>query len=319
MASGACDLGRVRRRTRRSIPRLQPGRGQCEACLDCSCASWWPGASTRGPATSENEVRVATRQRGPSGEAPVPAALRESQGADLDPVDQRCTWPAPPRIIREDGAAVLLEWRFRASEVYSDFVVPSDSAYLAFRAAVRADGADLRRPEADAPRPDNEAEAANWRDEDANHELAQSGEVGTIEPIGCLDALLFAFQNSRVSELTHPTEFLASVLRRRLGGQTHLAVVFGAGREMFVPKSVYGLDVVAELVAEGWEYWYAIHNHTLQRNGDRLALGNPTLSISDVQLVRNLARDQDLQSARVTNGLYTFRVPAAEFPLMRSR
>jgi hypothetical protein len=213
----------------------------------------------------------------------------------------------------------LLEWRFPELDIYSQLAIPPDSAYLAFRAAVRADSADLRRPVADAPRPKNEAEAAMWRDEDVNNELAQSGEVGRIEGITCLDALLFAYQNARVPELTHPTEFLASVLRREVEDRWQLVVVFGAGDEMFVPKSVYGLDVVAELVAQGWHYSYAIHNHTLQANGDRVALGDPTLSTSDVQLVRNLAAEQGLRSARVTNGFYTFSAKADEFSRMRSR
>ena len=239
--------------------------------------------------------------------------------AHVDPVDTSCAWPAPPKIIREVGQAVLLEWQFQDAPIYSKQVIPPDSAYLAFRAAVRADSADLRRPVADAPQPETEAEAANWRDEDVNHELAQSGQVGRIEGITCLDALLFAYQNARVAELTQPTEFLASVLRREVEGQRQLAVVFGAGDEMFIPKSVYGFDVVAELVAQGWEYWYGIHNHTLQRNGNRVALGNPTLSTSDVQLVRNLAADHGLRNARVTNGFYTFSAKAEEFSLLRSR
>jgi len=158
-----------------------------------------------------------------------------------------------------------------------------------------------------------------WRDEDKNHELAQSGAVGKIEGITCLDALLFAYQNARVPELTHPTECLASVFRREVEGRSQLAVVFGAGNEMFVPKSVYGFDVVAELVEEGWQYWYGIHNHTLQKNGNRVALGRPGLSTSDVQLVRSLAANRGLMSARVTNGFYTFSVLAEEFSLMRSR
>jgi len=214
---------------------------------------------------------------------------------------------------------VLLEWRFPEAGIYSESAIPPDSAYLAFRAAVRADGAALRRPLADPPQPKSEAEAAMWRNEDINHELAQGGEVGKIEPITCLDALLFAYQNGRVPELTHPTEFLASVLRREVGDRSEIAVVFGAGDEMFIPKTVYGFDVVAELVAKGWDYWYAIHNHTLQWNGDRVALGRPTLSLSDVHLVRNLAADQGLSSARVTNGFFTFSVRAGEFSRMRSR
>lgn len=251
--------------------------------------------------------------------SPTARASAANPSASGDPVDPRCALPGPPRVLRQDGHAVLLVWQFPADRVYSELVIPPDSGYLAFRTAVRADSADLRRPIADAPQPKDSAEAALWRDEEINNELAQSGEVGRIETVDCLDALLFAFQNARVSELSHPTEFLASVLRRESGGRVDLTVVFGAGDDMFPPKSVYGSDVVEQYVARGWRYWYVIHNHTLQRNGDRIALGNPTLSTSDVQLVRSLAAERGLESARVTNGFYTFSASAEEFSRMRSR
>jgi hypothetical protein len=82
---------------------------------------------------------------------------------------------------------------------------------------------------------------------------------------------------------------------------------------------VYGFDVATDSAAQGWEYWYVLHNHTTQRNGDRLALGAPALSTSDVQLMRNLARDAGLGSARVTNGFYTYTVPVGELDRLRSR
>jgi hypothetical protein len=263
-----------------------------------------------------------TSCRSPGSEAFVHGRAQGTPGrtrSNNDRVDARCAWPSPPRTILEDGRAVLLEWQFPDAAVYSQSALPADSAYLAFRSEVQADSADLRRPVADAPRPKDSVEAAIWQDEEINNELAQSGQVGTIEGITCLDALLFAFENARTPELTHPTEFLASVLRREVEGRLQLAVGFGAGDEMFPPKSVYGSDVVAKHVTQGWEYWYAIHNHTLQRNGDRVALGNPTLSTSDVELVRNLAAEQGLRSARVTNGFYTFSASAQEFSRMRSR
>ena len=88
---------------------------------------------------------------------------------------------------------------------------------------------------------------------------------------------------------------------------------------MFPPKSVYGFDVVNEYVARGWRYEYALHNHTIQKNGDRLALGTPALSTSDVQLSRNLVETTGLESVRVTNGFYTYRVGAEDLGLLRSR
>jgi hypothetical protein len=227
--------------------------------------------------------------------------------------------PTYPDTVRTDGSAVLLVWEFPDDPIYSSFVLPADSAYLAYREAIRGDGADLKHPIADEPTPANAEEAALWSDEHFNGELARSGEVGIIEPIRCLDALLFAFQHGRVSQLAQPTEFLASVLRKEVNGESQLVVVFGAGEEMFPPKTVYGFDVVDEYGARGWRYWYALHNHTIQRNADRLALGTPALSTSDVQLTRNLASGSGLESARVTNGVYTYSVPSTELDLLRSR
>lgn len=233
--------------------------------------------------------------------------------------DSRCMLPTEPDTVRTDGNAVLLVWEFPADPVYSSFRLPADGGYLAYREAIRADGADLKHPVADQPNPANEEEAALWADERFNGELARSGEAGTIEPIRCLDALLFAWQHGRVSQLEQPTEFLASVLSRQIDGESHLAIVFGASEEMFPPKTVYGFDVVDEYRSRGWRYWYALHNHTIQLNGDRLALGTPALSTSDVQLTRNLASGAGLESARVTNGFYTYSVPSADLGLLRSR
>lgn len=234
-------------------------------------------------------------------------------------IDARCNFPNAPDTLRTDGSAVLLLWTLPDKAVFSQFVLPPDSAYLAYREAIRGDGADLKHPIADEPTPQTEAEAALWSDEAFNAELARSGEAGAIEPIRCLDALLFAYQHSRVSQLSQPTEFLASVLRRDVEGTSRLAVVFGAGKEMFPPKAVYGFDVVDEYGARGWLYWYALHNHTIQTNEDRLALGTPALSTSDVQLTRSLAESAGLESARVTNGFYTYTVPAMQLGLLRSR
>ncbi len=236
-----------------------------------------------------------------------------------DPIDAACVLPSEPTVLHQDGAAVFLTWEFAVAHVYSQHVVPEDSAFLSYRAAIRADGGALRNPIADPPDPQTDAEVEMWRDEDFNHDLAQAGEVGVLEPIRCLDALLFAYQNSRVSQLEQPTEFVASVLWKEVAGEPRLLIVFGASDVLFPPKSVYGFDVVEEYMAEGWFYVYALHNHTIQQNGDLIALGNPTLSTSDVQVTRNLVEGMGLESARVTNGFYTFSLMAEELVHLRSR
>jgi hypothetical protein len=261
---------------------------------------------------------LTTNCSGSGNDPDVPPNLRPMTAAG-EPVDARCTLPTDPTSIYEEDGAVLLVWEFEDDPVYQDAVLPDDGAFLRYREAIRADGGDLVRPIADPPDPKTPAEVEMWRDESFNHDLAQGGQVGSIQPITCLDALLFAHQNARVDQLDQPTEFLASVLRRKRGPRTDLVVVFGAGTETFSPKSVYGFDVVDEYLGRGWSYWYALHNHTIQRNGPRLALGNPTLSTSDVQLSRALVSDRALESARVTNGFHTFSVPGGELNRLRSR
>jgi len=114
-----------------------------------------------------------------------------------------------------------------------------------------------------------------------------------------------------------PTEFLASVPLDEAGER--VAVVFGAGRDLFPPQSVYGFDVVDDYLAEGWRYWYALHNHTLQRTGDEIVLGVPAPSTSDISLAGDLAEDRGLQSVRVTNGFYTFIAETDELSRLRGR
>jgi hypothetical protein len=264
---------------------------------------------------------LACGERGEGPAEEVDADLRVVHVGDSprERIDARCRLPVAPDTVRTEGAAVLLVWELRLEDVFDQPFLPADEGLLAYRAAIRADGADLRRPLADEPTPGTEEEAALWADERFNHELAQSGEAGSIAPITCLDAMLFAHQNARVPQLERPTEFLASVLTRVVDGSTELAIVFGAGDEMFPPKSVYGFDVVDAYRADGWRWAYALHNHTTQRKGERLALGAPALSTSDVQLARGLAAGRGLESARVTNGFYTFTIPAAELGLLKSR
>ena len=238
---------------------------------------------------------------------------------ERDPVDTACRWPAPPIVEHRDGAGILLRWQLPASDVLFQPVLPHHPAFLAYRATIRADGGALRRPIADEPVARTDQERAIWAKERANGELAHSGQVGRIAPIQCLDALLFAWQHQRYSQLDRPTEFIASVLRKSAGDTDQLLVVFGASDQMFPAKAFYGFDVVDRYRADGWQFWYVLHNHTVQKNGERWALGNPVLSSSDVQLMRNLAAGRGLQSARVTNGFYTYSAQAAEFSRLQGR
>lgn len=236
-----------------------------------------------------------------------------NESRDLD--GPECVLPSDPTTLVDDGELVLKVWTFPLAEVYARPVLPDEPGLLAYRATIEAEGAHERYPDLFVP-PTNESDADVWRDENFNNNLAYREGVGSIEPITCLDALLFAEQNARVPQLERPTEFLASVLRRRSMGRDELVVVFGAGTELFPPSSVHGFEIVDEYVASGWRYWYVLHNHTRQANG---ALGVPVPSTSDVGFARRLAERSGLERVRVTNGLYSFDATVAEIASFRAR
>ncbi|GAA5235267.1 hypothetical protein GCM10025795_35320 [Verticiella sediminum] len=165
----------------------------------------------------------------------------------------------------------------------------------------------------------NDKERRIWDAEIRNNETIYRLKLGAIEPISCLDALLFAEQNRRLSQIDAPTEFIASVLSRVREGRQELLVVFGAGLGMFPPKSVYGLEIVQEAIKDGWEYSYMIHNHTIQNHRDDPVPGVPVPSTTDIGFARNLANDYGLKAIRVTNGIYTFSSSIAELSELDAR
>jgi len=213
-------------------------------------------------------------------------------------------------VILEEDNAVLLRWDMVDDALWSASQLPSDSAYQAYRRQIEEAGADQARPQQHVP--EHQRDEAFWARELRNVELAYTTDAGTIRPVRCLDALLFAHQNARVRQLESPTEFLASVLRRTDGEKTRLRVYFGAGDELFPPKTVYGFDQVGHDVNDGWEYVAMLHNHTIQDANGEVRLGVPAPSISDVQLLNGLIERVGLQEAWVTNGIYTVEIRAGD-------
>ena len=194
----------------------------------------------------------------------------------------RCDLPSDPEILLAGDGAELVRWTLPEEATYFTPALDSELVYDGYRDYLVALPVDV-----------------SW---------VPGTETGVIEPITCLDAGLFAWHNQRVDQRTTQTEFLASVLRR----DGRLTILLGAGSEMFPPKAVYGLVEVAEFQADGWEYVYAIHNHTLDDRSGTMRLGTPGLSEPDAELSLSLAANRALQEARVTNGFFTFRITGAE-------
>lgn len=221
-----------------------------------------------------------------------------------DRVDPACTWAIDAEVVGREGATTLESFELDGARVLAEEVLPDDGGYLEFRRVIRAARADVRVPVADPPAPRTDEEREVWRREDANAAKVYAGEVGRLRGIQCLEALLFARQHARYSELTRPTEMIATVLRKA----GRLKVFFVGGDQMFPPKQLYGFDQAERAVADGWEAWFVIHNHTVQEHAGRPALGRPVPSTADVSLSHALVERLGLREVRVTNGIYTVEV-----------
>jgi hypothetical protein len=73
-------------------------------------------------------------------------------------------------------------------------------------------------------------------------------DAAEVRRIRCLEAALFAVQDARFSQLTRPTEFVASILRR----DDRLKIYFGASDQMFPPNRTHGFSEIAADIAAGW-------------------------------------------------------------------
>jgi hypothetical protein len=235
------------------------------------------------------------------------------RAAQQTTAESRCELP-PSRVLRTEGNARLELWELPAATVWFTENLPESADYAAYRTAIRAAGADLVRPIADPPQPQDDAEREIWRRETVNEELMYSG-GGYVRHIHCLEAALFARQHARYSELARPTEFVAQVLRRG----DRLKVYLGASDQEFPPKSVYGLNEVAVDVAAGWQYSVVLHNHTIRTLKGRPALGVTAPSTSDVQLFSGLVPQLGLREVWVTNGIFTGVVSAESLVRFASR
>jgi hypothetical protein len=171
--------------------------------------------------------------------------------------------------------------------------------------AIDIAGANQIRPPLELPQPTDAAEREVWRREGLNEELMYSG-GGAVRRIHCLEAALFARQHERYPQLTHPTEFVAHILRRG----DRLKVYFWGSDQPFPPRAGYGQDEARVDISAGWQFSAFLHNHTIGTLKGKPALGFAGPSTSDVQLSRSLAANLGLREVWVTNGMYTGVVTA---------
>ena len=232
-----------------------------------------------------------------------------------------CRWPVAPVVLRQTADTIYQSWTYEAGQMAGPVAPAHLPALGAFLDTVRARvgaldaRALLRRQIAYyAARPDSasQGEAANGR-------LVLGGQVGTLRPIDCLEALLVEYQAARFPMASHPTEFQAVVMERSEGGRRRVRVYFAGSGAPWPPRATLLLERVAADRAQGWRAVAHLHNHPFLFSSEGDIAGANAPSLTDVQFWRHLRESVGVESARVTNGFATFEAPAAAFDRLHAR
>ncbi|GLC25744.1 hypothetical protein [Roseisolibacter agri] len=230
----------------------------------------------------------------------------------------RCAWPAAPEILAQRADTAWQRWTLPADALPTVWDPAALPALRAFRDTVAAalgatDARTLLQRQIDhlGSRPDS-----TLRREAGNGRLVRDGVVGTLRPIGCLEALLIDAQAARFPMAARPTELQALLLHRAATGErpAQLRVYQAASGAPWPPKLDPLMAHVARDRADGWTVRAHLHNHPFyleKRDADVAGANAP--SLSDVQLYRWLRTSLGLESAWVTNGFTTVEIPARDF------
>lgn len=220
-------------------------------------------------------------------------------------------------VLRQVADTVYQSWTFQAGQLPQEVALSRLPALSAFLDTVRARVGPLdaraqlsRQIAYYAARPDSDSQG-----EAANGRLVLSGDVGTLRPISCLEALLVDYQAARFPMASHPTEFHAVVMER--GRQVR--VYFAGSGAPWPPRANLLFERVAADRGEGWRAVAHLHNHPFLFAGEGDIAGANAPSLTDVQFWRHLRESVGVESARVTNGFATFEAPAAAFDRLRAR
>jgi hypothetical protein len=166
-----------------------------------------------------------------------------------------------------------------------------------------------------------------WKGEADNSMLVLDGTVGKIEPMTCLEAMIWKWQNNRFLMISYPTEFGAFILKRNTDLRIYLSSsdIVGARIRSEV------LESIQTDIESGFELLAHLHNHPFlfdRSIGDRMWTMEETIddiagalapSMTDVSFFRGIRDRYGLQEAWITNGIETSKFNAEEFDLLRSR
>lgn len=227
-----------------------------------------------------------------------------------------CAWPSASEVLAQRADTLWQRWTLPADALPAVWDPAALPALRRFRDTVAAtlgtgDPRALLQRQIDylGSRPDS-----TLRREAGNGRLARDGAVGTLRPVGCLEALLIDGQAARFPMSTRPTEFHALLLHRAATGErpAQLRVYQAASGAPWPPKLDPLLAHVARDRAEGWTVRAHLHNHPFYLEKQDVAGANAP-SLSDVQFYRWLRQSLGLEAAWVTNGFTTVEIPARDF------
>lgn len=135
--------------------------------------------------------------------------------------------------------------------------------------------------------------------------------VGTIRQINCLESLLFEQQSYQKSLIDHPNEFIAYIMRKKIGRSFRLKVYISTSDTDYQkPK----LDLIKSDIENGWSFHSLIHNHPfhIDKYPNGMYQGGIVPSLSDVDFGRMNRDNNGLKYFIVTNGFHTISLQGSD-------
>jgi hypothetical protein len=140
-------------------------------------------------------------------------------------------------------------------------------------------------------------------------------EVGVVAPANCLSSLLLAVHNAKYPLRQQPTEFTAYIFKKSPRVKVILAL---AAEPWMGGPPMTGIEAESrELVAQGWQFEAALHNHPFDFDnpyGD--IAGTLIPSGPDIQFHLNLQDSMGLREGWITNGFHTIRLSGSDFQVL---
>lgn len=236
----------------------------------------------------------------------IPRTPQGRRVADPD----TCRFSSPSHVITDEDGLLLHYWIEADRPIFAEPVLPRTPSLDTFRQAISQQFDTDARAILEA-----QLDQVDGPDR-VNVELVLTGEVGTLRPMSCLEALLLASQTDRsetrgTSMFDEPTEFLSYVLARDGALKIYQYTVDQPGIGRVGPIH----DPVEADLAQGWRVVKNIHNHNFFPLSEQ-PLGGVAPSATDVQAFRGAVERLGLRRASITNGFHSLEMSADDFRIL---